>query len=103
MLQPPGWLRCGRAVARLETGRCGAARVSGTSRLWVSTLAWRLALNQRRGSARPGPPEIGVLAVEGHQVVVRAQLGDPTVDDDRDPVGVVRGVQPVRDGDDCAP
>src|SRR4051812_27890129 len=59
-------------------------------------------LNQPWASARPGPPEIGVLAVDGHQLVVRAQLGDPTVDDDRDPVGVVRGVQPVRDGDDRA-
>lgn len=53
------------------------------------------------GSARPGAPERGVLPVlEVDELVVGAELGDPTVDHHRDPFRVVRGVEAVRDRDD---
>src|SRR5450759_4805817 len=52
------------------------------------------------GSGHPGSPQRRVLTVQVEQLVVRAELGDPTIDDDGDPVGVVGGVQPVGDGDD---
>ena len=48
----------------------------------------------------PGVPQGGVRAVGRDQVVVAAELGDPAVLHHRDPVGVVRGVEPVRDRDD---
>ena len=51
-------------------------------------------------SGGPRPPERGVLPVTRDELVVAAQLGDAAVDDDGDAVGVVRGVQAVRDGDD---
>src|SRR3954451_2818891 len=47
----------------------------------------------------PGPPQPGVLSPGLDQFVVRPQLGDPAVRHDRDAVGVVGGVQAVRDGD----
>src|SRR4051812_2243204 len=44
-------------------------------------------------SAGPRAPEGGILPVLLDELVVAAELGDPAVDDDRDAVGVVRGVQ----------
>ena len=44
--------------------------------------------------------ERGVLAVQRDELVVGAQLGDLAVDDHAHAVGVVRGVQAMRDGDD---
>src|SRR3954452_16766481 len=50
---------------------------------------------------RPGAPERGVLAVGlAHELVVGAELHDPSVDDHRDSGRVVGGVQPVGDRDD---
>src|SRR5664280_401279 len=50
----------------------------------------------------PALPERRVLAVPCDQLVVRSQLRDLAVDDHADAVGVVGGVESVRDGDDGA-
>ena len=51
----------------------------------------------------PGLPERGVRAAVGQQLVVRAELLEQPVLDDRDAVGVVRGVEAVRDRHDRPP
>ena len=48
----------------------------------------------------PGPPQRRVRPVRRHQLVMGAQFGEPAVLHHGHPVRVVRGVQPVRDGDD---
>ena len=50
----------------------------------------------------PGAPERGVGAIRRHELVVAAGLGDSSVLDDHDALGVVRRHQTVRDGDDRA-
>ena len=50
--------------------------------------------------AVPGLPERGIRAFLLDELVVRAELGELAVLDDGDAVGVVRGLQPVRDRDD---
>ena len=57
---------------------------------------WR-ELRIRRSLVTPTLPERRVLAVEGDQLIVGTQFGDSTVNDDADAIGVVRGVQAVRD------
>src|SRR5580698_6075530 len=52
--------------------------------------------------ALPGVPQGRVTAARGQQLVVGAELGDRTVLDDGDAVGVKGGVQPVHDRDDRA-
>jgi hypothetical protein len=46
-------------------------------------------LPQLRG---PGPPQAGILAVSLDQFLMAAELCDPAVDHDRDPVGIVCSV-----------
>ena len=47
----------------------------------------------------PATPQRGVLAVQRDELVVRAEFGDHAVDDHAYAVGVVGGVETVRDGD----
>jgi len=62
----------------------------------------RRMLRARTASTGPSLPQRGVLAVQGDQLVMGTQLGDPAVDHDGDPLGVVGGVQAVGDRDDGA-
>ena len=63
--------------------------------------AWR---RQQAGlGAGPGLPQPRVLPAGSHELVMAAQLDDPSVNDDGDPVRRRGRVQAVGDGDDGAP
>ena len=51
------------------------------------------------GLVAPAPPQGGVGAVAFDEFVVGSKFGDLPAVDDRDPVGVVGGVEAVGDGD----
>jgi hypothetical protein len=48
----------------------------------------------------PGTPQAGVLTFGNHQLLMTAELDNPAVDHDRNPVGIMCGMQPMRNCDD---
>ncbi len=50
----------------------------------------------------PATPQSGVLTAQRDEFIVGTELGDPAVNHHADAIGIVRGVQAVRDGDDGA-
>ncbi len=65
-------------------------------------LGHRQSLRGGRLLVSPTTPQSRVLAAQRHELVVGAQLGDLAVHDHTHAIGVVRGVQAMRDGDDGA-
>ena len=50
----------------------------------------------------PGLPQLRVLAPAGHEFVVGTELREVAINHDGHPVSIMRGVKPMRDGDDRA-
>ena len=81
---------------------CNPARWRRSAGRFVRSTPPKVRSGSAAGRGRvvaPAVPEGGVRAVGGDQLLVGAELGDPAVLDHRDPVGVMRGVEAVGDGD----